>query len=106
MAHYLYRVDFRCGEEVTGGVFYASDEDMALSFCLHYTGIKKLSPKPAWLLTIYEVLMDDIEKSEETLTAILDQDGYVVPLPEIDMDELRMRIRQVIDTLGSPESED
>ena len=101
MANYLYRVDFRCGEEVSAGVFYASEEDMALSFCLHYTGIKKLSPKPAWLLTIYEVLMDDLENSQETLTAILDQDGYVVPLPEIDMDELRMRIRQVIDNHGS-----
>ena len=100
MANYLYRVDLRCGEDVTGGVFYASDEDSALSFCLHYTGIKKLSLKPAWLLTIYEVLMDDLENSEETLVAILDQDGYVVPLPEIDMEELRLRIRQVIDTLG------
>ena len=100
MANFLYRVDLRCGEDVTTGVFYATDEDMALSFCLHYTGIKKLSPKPAWLLTIYEVLMDDLDNSMETLTAILDQDGYVVPLPEIDMDELRLRIRQVIDEHG------
>ena len=97
MANFLYRVDLRCGEDVSPGVFYASDEDFALSFCLQYTGIKKLSPKPTWLLTIYEVLMDDLDKSQETLTAILDQDGYIVPLPEIDMDELRLRIKQVID---------
>ena len=101
MANYLYRVDLRSGEDVSAGVFYASDEDSALRFCLHYTGIKKLSPKPAWQLTIYEVLMDDLDNSQETLTAILDQDGYVVPLPEIDMDELRTRIQQVIDSHGS-----
>ena len=100
MANFLFRVDLRCGDDVSNGVFYASDEDMALSFCLHYTGIKKLSAKPAWQLTIYEVLMDDLDNSQETLTAILDQDGYVVPLPEIDMDELRTRIQQVIDSHG------
>ena len=100
MSKYLYRVDLRTGPDVIGGVFYASDEDMALSFCLHYTGIKKISSKPAWQLTIYEVLMDDLDNSQETLTAILDQDGFVVPLPEIDMDELRLRIRQVIDNHG------
>jgi hypothetical protein len=100
-ANFLYRVDFRCGEEVNRGVFYGSDEDIALSFCLHYTGIKKFSPNPAWLLTVYEVLMDDLENSQETLTAILDQDGYVVPLPEIDLDELKMRIRHIIDLHGS-----
>jgi hypothetical protein len=96
-ANFLYRVDYRCGEEVTRGVFYGSDEDIALSFCLHYTGIKKFSLKPAWLLTIYEVLMDDLDNSQETLTAILDQDGYIVPLPEIDLDELKMRIQHLID---------
>ena len=101
MSNFLYRVDLRCGEELSKGVFYASDEDNALSFCLHYTGIKKLSPKPAWLLTIYEVLMDDLENSQETLTAILDQDGFIVPLPEIDLDELRLRIQQVIDNHGT-----
>lgn len=100
MANYLYRVDHRCGEDVTRGVFYGSDEDIALSFCLHYTGIKKLSAKPAWLLTIYEVLMDDLENNQETLIAILDQDGYVVPLPEIDMDELKLRIQHVIEAHG------
>ncbi len=97
MANYLYRVDYRCGEELSPGVFYASDEDTALSFCLHYTGIKKLSSRPAWWLTIYEVLMDDIENSQETLTTILDQDGFIVPLPEVDIDQLKLRIRQVID---------
>ena len=102
MADYLYRVDFRGGEDVFRGVFYGRDEDSAMSFCLHYTGIKKLSPKPAWQLTIYEVLMDDLETSQETLTAILDQDGYVVPPPEIDMDELKLTIKQVIDNHGSP----
>src|SRR5580658_8778000 len=97
----LYRVDYRCGDDVVKGVFYASDEDIALSFCLHYTGIEKLSMKPAWLLTIYDVLMDDIETSQETLVAILDQDGYVVPLPEIDLDELKSRIQMLIDLHGS-----
>lgn len=101
MANYLYRVDHRCGDEVSRGVFYASNEDSALSFCLHYTGIQKLSLKPAWQLTVYEVLMDDIDNSQETLMAILDQDGYVVPLPEIDMEELHFRIRQLIDSYGS-----
>lgn len=100
METYLYRVDYRCGAEVSRGVFYASDEDSALSFCLHFTGIEKLSSKPAWQLTIYEVLMDDIHNSKEALLAILDQDGYVVPLPEIDIDELRLRIQQVIDSHG------
>ena len=98
---FLFRVDLRCGEEVTRGVFYGSHEDTALSFCLHYTAIKKLSPKPAWQLTIYEVLMDDIYCSQETLVAILDQDGFVVPLPDIDLDELKLRIRQLIDAHGS-----
>jgi hypothetical protein len=97
----MYRVDLRCAEDVLRGVFYGSDEDIALSFCLHYTGIKKLSPKPAWNLTIYEVLMDDLETSQETLIAILDQDGYVVPLPEIDLNELKSRIRMLIDLHGS-----
>jgi hypothetical protein len=96
----LYRVDLRCGQDVSRGVFYGSDEDIALSFCLHYTGIKKLSNKPAWNLTIYEVLMDDLETSQEILTAILDQDGFVVPLPEIDLDELKSRIRMLIDLHG------
>jgi len=100
-ANFLYRVDYRCGEEVNRGVFYGSDEDIALSFCLHYTGIKKFSTKPAWLLTIYEVLMDDLENSQETLTVILDQDGFIVPLPEIDLDELKLRIRQIIDSHGA-----
>ena len=101
MANYLYRVDHRCGDELSPGVFYASSEDSALSFCLHYTGIRKLSSKPTWQLTVYEVLMDDIDNSQETLMAILDQDGYVVPLPEIDMEELHLRIRQLIDSYGS-----
>ena len=100
--NYLYRVDLRCGEDdVTRGVFYGSDEDIALSFCLQYTGIKKLSPKPAWNLTVYEVLMDDLETSQETLVAILDQDGYTVPIPDVDLDELKSRIRMLIDLYGT-----
>ena len=103
MAKYLYRVDYRCGDDVIRGVFYGSNEDIALSFCLHYTGITKFSLQAAWLLTIYEVLIDEIEHSQETLVAILDQDGYVVPLPEVDLDELKARIRQVIDMHGAQE---
>ena len=100
MAKYLFRVDLRSAEETTIGVFYASDQGMALGFCLHYTGFKKLSPKPAWLLTVYEVLMDDRDYSQETLAAVFDQDGKLVPAADIDMDELLLRVRQV-DTHGS-----
>jgi hypothetical protein len=100
--NYLYRVDLRSSDDdVTRGVFYGSDEDIALSFCLQYTGIKKLSPKPEWNLTVYEVLMDDLDTSQETLIAILDQDGYMVPLPEVDVDELKSRIRNLIDLYGT-----
>ena len=99
MANHLYRVDLRCGEDATAGVFYASDKGRALCFCLHYTGIRKLSPKRAWLLTVYEVLMDDLDYSQETLTAVFNQDGNFVPAADIDMDQLSPRVRQ-IDTHG------
>lgn len=97
----FYRVDMFCEGKLNRGLFYASHEDSALSFCLHYTGIKKLSDQPEWKLAIYEVLMDDVELSQETLMAAFDQDGYVVPLPEVDLAALKSTIQHLIDMHGS-----
>ena len=97
---YLYRVDFRCDGIFSCGLFYGSSEDTALSFCLHYTGIERYSSKPAWQFTIYQVLMDDVKTSQEILVGIFNQDGYVDPIPEVDVAILKDQIRQLADWNG------
>lgn len=95
--NYLFRVDWRCGERVEGGVFYGSSEDIALSYCLEFTAIRKYSQEPAWTFTVNKVLIDDVNKRYEELTTIFDQDGFVVPLPEVDLEDLMRNIRRVRD---------
>jgi hypothetical protein len=99
-SRYMYRVDFRCDGLFSRGLFYASSEDMALSYCLHYTGIEPYSKKPSWQLTIYQVLMDDLATSAETLVGIFNQDGYVDPMPEVDVNVLKDQIQMLLDWNG------
>ena len=99
-ARYLYRVDYFCDSILNRGVFYASNEDVALSFCLHYTGIEKYSAKPKWQFTIYQVLLDDLKTSEETLIGIFNQDGYVDPMPEVDVHVLKSQMQMLAEWNG------
>jgi hypothetical protein len=99
-SRYLYRVDFRCDGVFNRGVFYASAEDVALSFCLHYTGIERFSAQPEWQFTIYQVLMDDLKTSQEVLVGIFNQDGYVDPMPEVDVHALKSQIQQLAEWNG------
>lgn len=98
-ANYIYRVDWRCGQKVEPGVFLASTEDTALSYCLEFTAIRKYSQEPVWMFTINKVLIDDIQRRYEELTTIFDQDGYVVPLPEVDLDELLRSVKRVMNSM-------
>jgi hypothetical protein len=102
---YLFRVDFRCGDNLLPGVFYASSEDTALSYCLHYTSIERFSREPEWTLLIYRVLMDDLRWREEQLVEMFDQNGYVVPIPEVDLDVLERTIHNLIDNYRDREQQ-
>lgn len=102
--NYIFRVDWRCGLKIVSGVFLASAEDIALSYCLEFTAVRKYSQEPAWLFSVHKVLIDEIHTRYEELVTIFDQDGFVVPLPEVDMNALRRGIRRVQEKFERPDT--
>ena len=80
---YLFIVNYQAGKNWKHGVFYGSDLDSALRFCLHYTGIKKFSPEPEWRLVVYKTLINDLHRRHAVCVAAFDQDGYSIPIPNL-----------------------
>ena len=81
----VFVVHFWSPAESLQNVFIASDEDAAISYCLHWTGIRKFSKEPEWQLRIYERALDDIHTDWQNIITIFDQDGFTVDVPDIDI---------------------
>lgn len=78
---YLWVVHYRSVRQNRRGVFYATDEDTALKFCIHYTTLEKFSREIWWELVIYRELADDLRRRETTFVAGVNQDGLPVDQP-------------------------
>jgi len=81
----VFVVHYSSPTESLPNVFIASDEDCAISYCLHWTGISKFSKEPEWQLRIYERALDDIHTDWQNIITIFDQDGFTVDVPDIDI---------------------
>jgi hypothetical protein len=95
---FVYVVHFRSLKQNRRGVFYATDEDTALKFCIHYTSVEKFSRELWWMLLIYRELANNIYKRETAYVAGVNQDGLPVEIPPTDYpDELAERLRRAFD---------
>lgn len=81
----VFVVHFCSPTESLNNVFIASDEDAAISYCLHWTSLIKFSKEPVWQLRIYERALDDIHTDWQNIITIFDQDGFTVDVPDIDI---------------------
>lgn len=98
-AQYVYVVHFRCEGKTERGVFFASDEETALRFCLHYTGPYKFSQSAQWELSVHRELMNDMDRRVSVCVAIFDQDGYLLPIPDLSPEEFGVAIRRILQRL-------
>lgn len=81
----VFVVHYYSPKESLTNVFIASDEDAAISYCLHWTSIIKFSKEPEWQLRIYERALDDIHTDWQSIITVFDQDGFTVDVPDIDI---------------------
>ena len=88
----VFVVHFCSRTESLTNVFIASDEDAAISYCLHWTSLRKFSKEPEWQLRIYERALDDIHTDWQYIVTIFDQDGFTVDVPDIDISGVCRRI--------------
>jgi len=88
----VFVVHFSSPTESLRNVFIASDEDAAISYCLHWTSVTKFSREPEWQLRIYERALDDIYTDWQNIVTIFDQDGFTVDVPDIDITSICRQI--------------
>jgi hypothetical protein len=93
----VFVVHYSSPTESLPNVFIASDEDYAISYCLHWTGLFKFSKEPEWQLRIYERALDDIHTDWQNIVTIFDQDGFTVDVPDIDISGICRQIGQTDD---------
>ena len=68
-----------------------------------YVGIRE-KWAAALSMLLPQALRDELREKRvpaKTIISMFDQDGYVVPLPEVDLDVLKGSIQHLIDSHGS-----
>jgi hypothetical protein len=78
---YIYVVHFRSLRQNRRGVFYGTDEDAALRFCIHYSTVEKFSRDLWWNLLAYRELANDLYRRETVFLCGVTQDGLPVEAP-------------------------